>query len=396
MAVEIRTPFSVSAVELSGGGLFRKQVLAFKTINYTDRTGKKRKLTFDRKYGEDLVRAFKDGAYPQVPFQLADADNRHTNAPDRTGGEVVALELSKDGTGVDAYLRTWGAGTTVVEQNPKLGVSARIIEDLSTPEGRTFPRVIQHVLGTVDPQIRDMRPWEKVNSVDLSSGTVSEVLDLSAATYERSAGMPGSTTDDGKTTLELSTAQATRLRKLLDDDEALEALAEELGEDFFDNLDDEPGEEDETSEDSEDDGPEGDSDDDDTIGLSRVGSEALELANANIDSLNSRVIELTAQLSHRQTEAEIAELRRRDLAPAVIEAARPLLGVESGAIELSNGPGTAVDPGQVIREVLDTVIELASSGHLLVDPDSEEGNLQGRDAKTGKREALLKDWESYD
>lgn len=391
MTTEVRTPFATSAVELSDGGLWRKQVLRFDTINYTDKFGNRRKLTFDRKYGEDLIRAFQAGAYNQVPFQFADGQNRHNNDPRNTGGEIVALSLSRDGSGVDGFLRTWGDGTRVVEQNPKIGVSARIIEGLETSDGRRFPRAIQHVLATVDPQIRDMHPWEKVDSVDLSAGTVDEALDLSTETYERSGRVSG-TKDDGTTVLELSTAQAERLKKLLDDDEALEALADELGPDFFDQLDETDGEDEEE--------PEGDADEEepetDETELSGRHGEALELANAQLGALNSQVVELTNQLSAQRVDAEVAEFRRQNLAPAVIRAARPLLGLEAGAVELSGVAGEATDPGEVIREVLNTVIELASTGHLLVDPDTEEGSLDhGRDATAGRRAALLKDWDSY-
>jgi hypothetical protein len=382
MTTEVRTPLATTAVELSGGGLFRKQILRFDTIDYTDKTGQTRKITFDQEYGRKLVEAFQAGAYEQVPFQLADADNRHTNAPDRTGGEVVGVELSADGTGVDGILRTWGVGHEVVERNPKLGVSARILEN-ATLGGRHFPVALQHVLATVDPQMRNLRPWERVKSVDLSSGTVDEAVDLSTTIYGGSAMPPKE--GEGTTTLELSTAQAERLKKLLETDEALEALAEELGPEFFEAV--ENGED---PEDDEEDEPEP------VTELSGVSSEALELANAQLTSQGQAIIELTNRLNAERTEHEIDGYRSQNLAPAVIEAARPLLGIESGAVELSNGvPGMAVDPGEVVREILNTVIELANSGHLLVDPDSEQGSLHGTDPQVGKREAMLKDWANY-
>jgi hypothetical protein len=383
MTKEVRTPFSVSAVELSGGGLYRKQVLRFGSINYVDpRTGKRRKLTFDSAYGRRLIEAFRSGAYPQVPFQLADGDNRHNNDPRNTGGEVVGVELSRDGSGVDGILRVWGDGARVVETNPRLGVSARIFENVALTDGRTFPVAMQHVLGTVDPQIRDMRPWEKVGSVDLSNGTVSEALDLSTATYERSAPMSGENgKGNGTVTLELSPERAARLEQLLDEDEALEALGDELGDLLDDDAEDEGSDETEDVEPTE---------------LSTVGTQALELATSQIGSLNRRVIELSNQLNEQRTNGELAGYMGRGLAPAVVKAAQPLLSVESGAIELSNGvAGDAVDPGAVIREVLDTVIELSNSGMLLIDVDDETGRLEGSDKRKSEREALLADWENY-
>lgn len=390
MTTEVRTPFATSTIELADGGLWKKQILKFGSIWYTDRDGHRRKITFDRKYGEDLVRAFREGAYPQVPLQFADGDNRHNNDPLRTHGEVVGLQLSADGSGVDGVLRTWGRGGKVIEQNPNLGVSARILENLSTSDGRQFPRAVQHVLATVDPQVRGMSPWQRVESVDLANAVGAEMLDLSAATYERSAGMPQKNSGDDTVTLELSAAQAERLERILEDDEALEALAGQLGPDFLDL-------EDEKEEDEEDEEPADDDKKGGKVELSGFAPEALELATAQIDSLGTRVIELTNQLVSQQVDAEVRQYAQQNLAPAVIELARPLLASPPGTIELSNGvAGQEVDPGQVVRELLDTVIELANSGHLLVDPDSETGSLHGEDKQTGQRQALLDAWATYD
>lgn len=411
MTTEVRTPFGAPAsIELSNDGLYRKQILKFGTIWYTDRTGKRRKVTFDKDYGKDLVEAFKSGAYEQVPFQIADKDNRHTNDPTRTGGEVVALSLSPDGSGVDAALRLWGEGNKAVELNHKLGVSARILENAPQPDGRTYPRALQHVLGTVDPQVRGMRPWERLPSVELSNGSVSEYLDLSNATYEGSAKMPQKKTgEDGElVTLELSTAQRDRLVALLDEDEALAELEGQLkglGIDLDEDDDDEvppakpkakakkaaraaAGLEDDEDDDDDEEG-------DDGVELSGRLGEAVELANAQLESQGQRIIELTNALADTRVENEVAEFMRGGLAPAVLEAARPLLAIESGAVELSNGVGDSLDPGQVLRDVLTTVVELANSGHLLVDPDHEDGSLRGTDAQASTRQALLADWENY-
>jgi hypothetical protein len=389
MTTEVRTPFCTATVELADGGLWKKQILAFRTIDYTDRQGNKRKITFDRQYGEDLIRAFKDGAYDQVPLQLADGDNRHNNSPLLTAGEMVGVELSADGSGVDAVLRTWGEGTRVVEQNPKIGVSARILENLDTSDGRHFPRAVQHVLATIDPQMKGMRPWQRVQSVDLAVGSVTEFVDLSKATNERSAAMPE---QSGNTvTLELSAPlaellqkpeTAERLARMLEEDEGLEALADQFGPDAFNE-----GDEDEEIDN------EGDEDEEDVSLSYGPGSEAIELAHTQLATQGQQIVELTSQLNAQRTDAEISEFQREGLAPAVIEMARPLLAIESGAIELSNGvPGDAVDPGQVVRDVLNTVIELAQSGHLMVDPNTEAGSLRGNDETTSKRQAMVDNW----
>lgn len=387
MTTEVLTPFGApSPIELSSDGLYRKQILRFCTINYTDKKGQTREITFDQDYGRDLVQAFKDGAYNQVPFQLADGDNRHNNSPLLTGGEAVALALSRDGSGVDAVLRLNDQGRRVVELNPKLGVSARILEN-AVLGGKPFRRAVQHVLATVDPQIRDMSPWEKVASVDLSSGTVSEFLDLSNSKYERSA-MSGQNADGETVTLELSVAMKERLERILEEDEGLEALAEQL-EAAGINLDDvEDGDDDEEDDDEEDDHGE-------TELSTYEDATAIELANARADAHEARILDLSNQLAQGRLQAEVDDLARQGLAPAVIEAAVPLLAVESGAIELSNSTGDSVDPGEAVRDLLHAVIDLANSGQLLIDPDIEQGSLNGNTEPDAETSAMLADWENY-
>jgi hypothetical protein len=196
---------------------------------------------------------------------------------------------------------------------------------------------------------------------------------------------------EGTTTLELSTAKAERLRTLLEEDEALEALAAELGDEFFEALDNSGEDEDDETDDSSD-----EEDEEEDVNLSG-GSRAqvLELTNAHT-ALEAQVLELSTKLANAQINADVAEFGRQGLAPAVLEAARPLLGVAPGVVELSNGvPGESVDPGAVLREVLSTVIDLANSGHLLVDPDEEAGSLHGDTTAKSQREAMLADWNNY-
>lgn len=378
-AVEFLTPFGPvsDVVELSKSGVYRKQILRFQTINYRDKTGAERKITFDRNYAQDLIRAYQDGAYDQVPFQLADAANNHNNDPTRTGGELVGVELSADGSGLDGLVRLWGGGREAVRNNRKLGVSARIVENLTHSDGRTYPRALQHVLGTLDPQVTKMHPWQRV---ELSNGGAGELVDLSDHKYGRDR-MPETKPDDKTEVLELTSAQATRLRTLLEDDEALEDLASQLPEGFFDNLgpeDDEEDEEDETGLEAQTDlsgGEDGD---------------ALELTRAQLNSQESRIVELTNRLNAERVKTEVEHWQTEGLAPAVIEAARPLLQIETGALELSNGTGVSVDPGETVRELLSTVVDLARSGHLLTNFD-EIGSLIGEttDSKQKERDALV-------
>jgi hypothetical protein len=169
----VLTPFHGSqAVEL-GNRLWRKKVLPVGDVEY-----KGRLLHFTKDYLGQLVTAFQSRAYDQVPFQLADAHNTHTNDPERTRGEITAMELGDDGLYVTAALTP--EGEQVLAANPKLGVSARIVEDYARSDGLHFPAAIQHVLGTLDPRIPGLGAWE---AIEAASPVPDTVIDLSASVF---------------------------------------------------------------------------------------------------------------------------------------------------------------------------------------------------------------------
>ena len=142
----IQTPFREKRwVELSAGtglNLFRKQVLPKRSINYKGRT-----LTFDDAYLTDLAQAFDDKAFDQVAFQMAPGDGQHTVDPERFRGEVHAFEVTPDG--LDAILKLTDEGAQAVRDNPKLGVSARIVDGVerartARPSGSSDPSRPRH------------------------------------------------------------------------------------------------------------------------------------------------------------------------------------------------------------------------------------------------------------
>jgi hypothetical protein len=162
------------AVALSNK-VYRKRILPKATINYRGR-----KISFDDAYLADLANSFTAGAYDQVAFMLADTNNSHTLDPERFRGEVQSVEVDSDG--LYATIQVTPEAAKVLEQNPKLGVSARILENYQRSDGKQFPRALQHVLGTLDPVIPGLGTWEEVA---LSNGVaVENVIDLSATSYE--------------------------------------------------------------------------------------------------------------------------------------------------------------------------------------------------------------------
>jgi hypothetical protein len=162
------------AVELSSR-VYRKRILPLATINYRGR-----KISFDAQYLTDLAQSFNSGAYDQVAFMLADTNNAHTLDPERFRGEVQGVEVGDDG--LYATIQVTPEAAKVLEQNPKLGVSARILENYERSDGKQFPRALQHVLGTLDPVIPGLGSWEEValsNGIDPGN-----VIDLSEHSYE--------------------------------------------------------------------------------------------------------------------------------------------------------------------------------------------------------------------
>ena len=158
----LQTPYRRKDAQRVGARMFRKQVLPVGQVAYRGRT-----LDFTRDYLTELARNFNAGAADQVPFLLADAQNQHHSLPERFRGEVKGVEVEADG--LYALIETSEEGSRLLADNPRLGVSARIRGD----------KVLEHVLGTLDPVVTGMKPWE---AIELSSGSA-PVIDLTAASY---------------------------------------------------------------------------------------------------------------------------------------------------------------------------------------------------------------------
>jgi hypothetical protein len=132
MTSAVLIPFDRSpAIELSGN-MWRKRLLPAGSISY-----KGRKIEFTPAYLADLAEAFHARAYDQVPLQLAGDDNRHTNDPERYAGQITDLQAQPDGLWIT--LAATDRGNRVLQENPQLGVSARIVEAYQRADGKYFP-----------------------------------------------------------------------------------------------------------------------------------------------------------------------------------------------------------------------------------------------------------------
>jgi len=345
-------PVAQSDGEKLAGGLFRKQILKTGTLDY-----KGRRLIFDREYFGKLSKAFAERAYDSVPFMLADSDNRHTMAPERAAGEVVALEATDQG--LDAIIRLSETGRKIVADNSRFGVSARIVEGLERGDGYKAPAALQHVLGTWDPRVTGLSPWK---AIGLSADTDQEVIDLTS----------------GEESMPRTPEQEARLTKLLDlPDDAFEALLTGAPAS-------KPADDDDMTEEEADAilaqliaADEGDGE----------GAKDKELAGAALSNgksqheielatLRAEQDDLRAELARDKWKAERALLASRGVPPKMLDLAAPVLELHKPApIDLSNG--TTLDPAKVIRDLLNEArgtIDLSGErAKVVFDPEGDGG-----------------------
>lgn len=406
MTIYLAPPATDAAAPV-GGQLWRKQVLKKGPLQY-QAGGTSRTLNFDDEYLGQLQAAFREGAYDTVPFVLADEQNRHTMAPERQRGEVVDVEATP--TGLDAIVRLSGDAERIVRDNPKFGVSARIVEGLTRADGKSWPKAMQHVLGTFDPKMTGLEPWR---SVDLAAEG-HEVVDLTTSTYEKGESAMPELTEEEVNSLRQLAGVAPSLVSFM------QAMDEDDGEDESDVFDDdEDGEDDEDgaglSEGTRDREPAG-------IGLSNpadplqlgdvpaagAGGGLFDLSNnddagdgwgdwntpgADAGAGESRDVQLSAlneelgavrtQLAGEQWQKERAELAHAGVPPAMLDKADVLLSnPQAGTVELSTGQ--SVDAAQVVRDVL-------NSARGVVDLSAPLGHQsdQGEDTELAKLHAEL-------
>jgi hypothetical protein len=371
MPTTLLTPVEFGNARRAGATLWRKQLLPVGEINYDGR-----KISFTREYLAGLVKAFAEKAYPVVPFQFADRDNKHTMAPEQRRGTVKALELTDDG--LDILVEAGAEATAHLEEYPDLGISASISEAYERADGRFWPAAVRHVLGTLDPRLPDLRPWEAVEAANDGG----EVLDLSALDYaapevlakpaDAKQQQPASPPKE-HTAMALSEAQEARLGKLLD-----------LPEDQFNALlapPADPAEGTEGDGDGTEDGELTDAElqqlmaevEAETAAEGQEGAEPAEgepalagaqlssEAQAAIDLANSRAEETSLQLARvrRQLDVTAYEAERDKLArvdgipPRITDLARVLLEGEGRTVDLANGKNA--DAGAIVRRVLTEV-----------------------------------------
>lgn len=404
MTTAFLTPLDLADATQVGRRTYRKQVLPLTTINYKGRT-----VTFDKAYLTDLANSFRNGAYDQVPTVFADDKNGHNMDPTRFSGEVKGFEVTNDG--LDAIVELTDDGAKAVGNNPRLGVSARIVEGLAKADGRTFNRAIQHVLLTMDPRVTNMRPWETVDLSGVEDDT--EVVDLTAATYEEDAVAKGTVDKDNQTikigerTFDLSAMTDEEFGSLLE--LSTTAVEDEVAPAPVDGEAVAPTEE--TAKDGEiyeKDGkqyvkiegavfcltPEESGKIEDNKVEGGVTDTTADLSNPVVDSeARSEVSKMRIDLAAERWKTERTNLLRDGVPRAMLDLAAPLLSTpEAVVIDLSGSDGDKdLNATDIVRKMLGTfkgMVDLHPEIGHQVDLSEDD------DTKTDPDAALLSAWES--
>lgn len=375
--ISILTPIDLTAAVAVKGGAFRKQVLPFGTIDY-----KGQKITFDKKMLTSIASAFRGKAYDQVPIVLADSENRHNMDPSRFGGEITDLSVEKDGLWM-TVTPTKDTRKTL-KDNPRLGVSARIVPGLTKSDGRRFDFAIQHVLLTMDPRVTGMKPWQ---TVDLSADDNRKVVDLTAGTIKEN--VVGKKNDKTKSAAEVTPEQE---EVVVTEPKAKKAKEQEEVTDVRDLSDEEV---DALLSDIDESNPGGDDDDEDSTDLSSSTDKTIDLAGGAIganDTLRDEVQSMRIDLAAERWTAERKAFVEAGVPPFLLDLAAPILSTPDAVVfDLS----TAEDP----IDAKATIRDLLTGVKGVVDFNPEYGHsvdLSSSDDDEDSDEArLLAEWNQY-
>lgn len=375
MTTAVLTPTTAKPAAKVAGRVFRKQVLPIGGIDYKDATGATRRLDFTPDYLAKIVDSFNAGAYDAVKFQLADASNTHTLDPERARGTVRALELTDDG--LDMIVDLTDDGAKVIADNPDLPVSARIVEDLKRADGKAFPAAIQHVLGTLDPRVTGMKPWQ---AVDLTNDPDVPTVDLTAEDYTKEKSMPE------KTSVWAKIGKALGLADDASDDDVRAKLVEEKV------ITDPPaasGDETLTAEEIA--ALEALANEPQTASLTAEQQKAFDLANAQLETQGTEIAELKRIAAKNAWEAERSERLHAGTHKWLLDLAAPWCGGDApqGFIDLANTDTTVEKVREAAAETLRKVMDGVSTLDFSVIGEAQDPD----DAETKAVAEKLEAWE---
>jgi hypothetical protein len=368
-----------TAIELSRT-LFRKQILPREQFDTIDRVTKQPvTLDLNDDYYNTVIQAFREDAFDQVPAILSDGVQNHVERPEQYRGELVDLEITPEG--LDGVFQLTERGADLVRENPKLGVSVKVIEGLEFGNGRRFDRALKHVSMLLDPAATGMSPWKEVA---LAADGAGVTIDLSEEVYDTMT-VPNGGTDPANQPTPPTPPEpppappAPPTTNTPEEDRAAaEALAAaEAAEVELSRVHNGRIAELETE-----------------LARLRFDRGAAELERSGVPSglvqlARERVGQLEMQLSRQRFENEAFGFIEAGVPPTIVELARPVLELpQAPVIELArDGEVTdRVDTGQVIRQILHEC-----KGLILL--NRELGTTIGKDVADARTDALLQRWE---
>ena len=431
MTTAIMAPWAKDEVTRLGAKTFKKEILKFGHIKVDDE-----EFDFTPEFGAQMVDAFQAGVMPTVTLQLADENNKHTQAVDRAGGEIIGLELSNDG--LSGIISADDKTAELINRYPRMGVSVRALQNRMDNTGKVWPAVLNHVLATFDPVVERMGNWEPIEL----SREVTRVINLA-----NPVGTDKEDTEMPQTVGDLSTDEARQLHTLLGkmlgstevtsettpndkpdgggvdnpetggdapgtvEDPTGSGQQPETDEDTSTDRSEVPDEEpldlstltDEELEallmqDAEEHEPEnpqpaGGSVDtgastETAIAASRPGDDgALELARARQDEQAIELARMREELDVKNYESERERLARESgLPPRIIDLARDVLQGSGHTLELSRGGKTeTVDAGHVVRSLITEIgkvtkaLDLSHPAGFAMENDEDETEKTERD-----------------
>lgn len=367
MSTAILTPLDFSQPVKAGRRRFWKQILPVTSIDYDGQ-----KIDFNEEFHKDLELSHREGAYDQVPLVFADAGNRHNMDPRNFGGEVLDVQYRGRDQGTWALIEADRDAERAIKKNPRLGVSARIVQGIQKADGRSFKRAINHVLLTMNPRVSGMEPWQ---AVDLSNGEDAdiEVVDLTAEHYMEGTEMARKTvkrTADGQ--IDLSALSDDEFQRLLDL-AATEAEAdededeeEEVDPDEVENPTTTPAAKKKKSKTKITVEKESEGDDDEEEDEEEISEADLSEAVART-ATHATVRSMQIDLAEQRWQNDRGEYLRAGVPPFLLDLAAPVMKQpEAMTIDLSEGE--TVDATAIITKMLD-----GAKG--LVDLTDEKGSM---------------------
>lgn len=150
-----------------GPNTYRKQVLKYG--DFVDPRNPSSKMQFDKKFGDSLIRNFKNSVLDNVPVQIL-----HTENPLSAVGNVIGLAHRGDGTGLDmicsitdseavAKIDMRDSNNQPIVRGVSLGLDLNYVDKES---GKELGPIIRHAAIVTHGYIKGMAPFEPINLGD--------------------------------------------------------------------------------------------------------------------------------------------------------------------------------------------------------------------------------------